>query len=262
MSSVGRGCGVDAVSPESHATAAICVRSGNAARDSAWNGHSFCVCQWGTGMKRALLGAIAAAALAGAEPGRAADNSPALPTKAPAAPRPYDWTGFHVGAHAGWGLSGLGIAADPTPGTGWRAFRSSGLSGGFHGGHNHQFSNNIVAGIEADITFADYFGLRAATGTSTYLANLQYFGTFRGRVGYALDRFLPYATAGFAWGQNKVNIDNGNGVEPTRTLAHVGWSAGAGVEYAIDNTWTARAEYSYVDLGWKTYNSLFFDSAT
>ncbi|MGC1557609.1 MAG: outer membrane beta-barrel protein, partial [Methylovirgula sp.] len=28
-----------------------------------------------------------------------------------------------------------------------------------------------------------------------------------------------------------------------------GWTAGAGVEYAIDNNWSIRAEYRYTDFG-------------
>ena len=68
--------------------------------------------------------------------------------------------------------------------------------------------------------------------------------TVRGRVGYSFDRWLPYITGGGAWG--KVYLDApGSAVNDTKG----GWTAGAGVEYAIGPAWTVKLEYLYVDLG-------------
>jgi outer membrane immunogenic protein len=65
----------------------------------------------------------------------------------------------------------------------------------------------------------------------------------RARVGYAADRVLFYGTAGGAFG----NIEAGaNGGLQSSTKA--GWTAGAGVEVAFADNWTARVEYLYVDL--------------
>jgi len=75
-------------------------------------------------------------------------------------------------------------------------------------------------------------------------SKLDYFGTVRARLGYAFDRVLPYVTGGLAWGNNKITA---NGVSQSNTST--GWTAGAGVEYALTNNWTARAEYLYMDLG-------------
>ncbi len=74
--------------------------------------------------------------------------------------------------------------------------------------------------------------------------------TIRARVGYAADRVLFYGTAGGAFG----NIEAGaNGGLQSSTKA--GWTAGAGVEVAFADNWTARVEYLFVDLGNATCNS-------
>jgi outer membrane immunogenic protein len=67
--------------------------------------------------------------------------------------------------------------------------------------------------------------------------------TLRGRVGYAVDRVLFYGTAGGAFGNIKANT---NTTAPSVNKA--GWTAGAGVEAAFADNWTARIEYLYVDL--------------
>ena len=71
--------------------------------------------------------------------------------------------------------------------------------------------------------------------------------TVRGRVGYAADRVLFYGTAGGAFANMQATV---GGVTTSKTQA--GWTAGAGVEWAFADNWTARVEYLYIDLG--TYN--------
>ena len=70
-------------------------------------------------------------------------------------------------------------------------------------------------------------------------------GTARGRLGYAVDRFMPYVTGGAAFGDIKTSIA---GVGDTRTTK-AGWTVGGGIEAAIAGPWTAKVEYLYVDLG-------------
>src|SRR5262249_1695650 len=66
--------------------------------------------------------------------------------------------------------------------------------------------------------------------------------------------FFPYLTAGVAWGQTRVltNDEDGNSIA-AKTLMHVGWTAGMGIERVVMGNWTARAEYSYIDLAGKKY---------
>jgi outer membrane immunogenic protein len=79
-------------------------------------------------------------------------------------------------------------------------------------------------------------------------------GSIRGRLGYAMDRWLVYATGGWAWSNGHTDyaftgaapfFSNGEG--------RSGWTLGAGVEYAITNNVIGRLEYRYTDLGSKGY---------
>ena len=70
-------------------------------------------------------------------------------------------------------------------------------------------------------------------------------GTARGRIGYAFDRFLPYITGGGAFGDVKGSLLGAGDFKQTKA----GWTAGAGVEYAFIDNWSAKIEYLYVDLG-------------
>jgi high affinity Mn2+ porin len=216
-------------------------------------------------VNKRLLGSVALVALAMQGRALAADNAPALPTKAPASPN-YTWTGAYIGGHFGWGFSNLATATNSGPSEVFAlpSVPSEGMLAGLQIGYNRQFSNNVVLGLEADLTFADYFGLRTVTDQvsgqeSALFSNLRYFGTARGRIGYAFGRFLPYATGGLAWGHNKVENEFPDGTGFTKSLAQFGWTVGGGVEYAFDAKWSAKAEYKYIDLGWKTYGSFFFD---
>ena len=85
--------------------------------------------------------------------------------------------------------------------------------------------------------------------------SLDYAGTVRGRIGYAFGTVLPYATAGFAWGHTRVNVnDAGGSVVSSPGQNHVGWTAGAGVEFAVSGNWSAKVEYGYIDLARRRYD--------
>jgi outer membrane immunogenic protein len=151
---------------------------------------------------------------------------------APAPISAYSWTGPYLGGHLGfeWGRT----TRNPT--------RPSGIAGGVAGGYNWQ-TGQFVFGIEADVT--------AAAAHDTFapwkFAN-PWFGTLRGRVGYALDRVLVYATAGLALGSLEANV---TGATERRTNA--GWTVGGGVEVGITPAWSARVEYLFVDLSDRSY---------
>ena len=74
--------------------------------------------------------------------------------------------------------------------------------------------------------------------------------TFRGRVGYAFDRWLPYFTGGGAYGKRQGDRQRLVGVAAASMSSNqLGWTVGGGVEYAFMGNWTAKLEYLYVDLG-------------
>jgi outer membrane immunogenic protein len=69
-------------------------------------------------------------------------------------------------------------------------------------------------------------------------------------VGYAFDRWLPYVTAGGAYGNVKATVSVPvAGLSDSVSRSKFGWTAGVGLEYAFLGNWTAKLEYLYVDLG-------------
>jgi outer membrane immunogenic protein len=91
-------------------------------------------------------------------------------------------------------------------------------------------------------------GVCAFDGGGQCQTQQSWVGTTRARVGYAFDRWLPYVTGGVAYG-------NIQAAQPTGTSSNtnVGWTAGAGVEYAISRNWSAKLEYLHIDLGTATF---------
>jgi outer membrane immunogenic protein len=205
-----------------------------------------------------LLFAVALAFAAAAQ-AFAADLPPAPPPpQAPVAYIPpvaavYNWGGIYFGANAGYGF-GTSSWSDPNNFSGLGSTGNFDLSGAVVGatlGVNFQW-DAFVAGIEGDLdaSWIDGKTSSAFCGASIGFAGSQcetrnnWFGTARGRVGYAADRVLFYGTAGGAFGNVAAG---GNGGLLSSNKA--GWTAGAGIEAAFSDNWTARIEYLFVDLG-------------
>ncbi len=182
-----------------------------------------------------------------------------LPLKAPALKAVYDWTGFYVGGHFGYGGGSLGAGSNPLPLQGVVFPHSpTGLIGGYQMGYNRRLANHVVLGIEADATFTSAID-QAALGRAPapFNTTLDYVGTLRGRVGYAFDRWMPFVTGGFAWGHTHVNInDPSTAGEVISSVGQYqpGWTAGLGLEFAVSGNWTAKLEYDYVELARQTYD--------
>jgi outer membrane immunogenic protein len=192
----------------------------------------------------ALLGTTALAAAADL-PSRGYAPAPVY-----AAPM-FTWTGFYIGVNAGYGgdkntysINGFGNIASIT---------SGGFIGGGQIGYNYQFlGTSIVAGLEADLQATNIEGKVTILGLGLG-TKLDYLGTVRARLGYAfLPNALFYVTGGLAYGNVKTNVANIISFGGTNT----GWTAGAGIEYALTQNWSLKTEYLYVDLGKKT-NLLF-----
>lgn len=195
-------------------------------------------------MKRVLTITTALASLAIASQAMAADMPPrqALPPQAVKAPPPpiFNWSGFYVGAHAGYGWGSSQFEA-PAAATG--AFDTDGWLFGGLVGVNYQ-TGQTVYGVEADINWSDFAG-SAACGAFTCETDAPWFGTLRGRLGYAVDRFMPYVTGGLAYGKVKANVPGVGGDSDTR----LGWTVGVGAEYAFTENMSWKTEYLYMDLG-------------
>jgi outer membrane immunogenic protein len=189
-------------------------------------------------MKRLLLALVSVAALTGTA--AAADLSRPAPVpyyKAPVVAPAFSWTGFYIGLNGG---GGFGRSA-------WDRTGSFNTSGGLVGGtigYNYQIGQTVV-GIEGDIDWADINGTTnnaCALGCKT---SDSWLSTVRGRLGYAADRFMPYITGGAAFGDIKASTPGFAGANSDRA----GWTLGAGLEFAVAQNWSVKAEYLYVDLG-------------
>ena len=195
-------------------------------------------------MKRFLLASVGVLVVAGSIGGAsAADLSrppPPMVTKAPYFVPYYNWTGFYAGINGGygWGTSN------------WSALPSSfDVNGGLFGGqigYNWQFGQ-FVYGLEGDADWTDLRGTSNVLGCALAICRTKndFLATARGRVGYAIDRWMPYVTGGLAVGNIRTTTPNFAGIDQT----NAGWTVGAGVEFAIVGNWTAKAEYLHVDLG-------------
>lgn len=201
---------------------------------------------------RATLGAIGLA-LGLVSTAGAADLG--VPARAPmAAPAGYNWTGFYIGAHGGYGLGKassdiLGGEVEP-----------SGGSGGGQVGYNWQIGS-WVFGVEADAAWAsieDSFSATVPPVTVALTDEIKGFGTLRGRLGIAAGSWLFYGTGGLAWASNEGTASataGGITAVASETKTHLGWAAGAGIEWGFAPNWTAKAEYLYLDLGSEDYLS-------
>ncbi len=177
-----------------------------------------------------------------------------LPVKAPAPVPYYDWTGFYVGGHVAYSMGRANSTlSDPDPTVLGNSFSS--LYGGVQAGYNYVFPSRLLLGIEADITFPNFFedGAIFTAGTlrgTTVTDQIDYIATLRGRFGYAFDHWLIYGTGGLAWSQARFGETPGIASNEDKILlTRTGWTLGLGAEVAIAPDWTARIEYLYDRFG-------------
>ena len=198
-------------------------------------------------MYRTLALATATICLAlGAVAAQAADM-PAKVKPIPYVDVPFSWTGFYAGINGGYGF-GRSSWSDSAVGADSGRFNTHGGLVGGQLGYNWQLGS-VVFGVETDADWANLTGsgiggVCLADGGGACQTKQDWFGTTRGRIGYAFGRWLPYVTGGAAYGDIKAQQLNG-----TSTATRLGWAAGAGLEYSIDRNWSAKVEYLHLDLG-------------
>ena len=185
----------------------------------------------------------------------AADAVAPKPNARSTIPYLYDWTGTYVGFHFGYGGGSFGPATIPLPSQGEFLRHSvTGIIGGYQAGFNVQYANGLVLGFEGDMTFIAPEDVPSVTLTS-YHTTYNYFATVRGRAGIAFGPVLPYVTGGVAFSQPKVIINDEFGDPFTsKTLLHLGWVAGIGVEFAMTGNWTGKVEYNYIGFQSRVYD--------
>ncbi|MGB8277726.1 MAG: outer membrane protein [Methylovirgula sp.] len=212
----------------------------------------------------------------------AASASDLPTTKGPPAyvppPPVFTWTGLYAGGQVGyqWGTADTDIYANAGPYlTSLPSYNPNGVAGGAHVGYNYQIGQFVV-GVEGDADGSSYSGSNSALGStppfSSYSTRIPVEGSIRGRIGYAFDHALFYATGGVAI----ADVQNSYASPGfTNTLAilfiptvppgydafsstRIGWTVGGGVEYALDNNWSVRGEYRYTDYG--SFNEYFVNT--
>ena len=206
----------------------------------------------------------AACILVFAQTGLAAEKTPS-----------FDWTGPYIGLHVGYGWGDADTDFNPLPSATQfvnlapQTLRPdpSGAVGGIQGGYNYQMGC-FVFGIEADFSGSGMSGTKNvspiiqnngtpfAGGVLSAHQSTDWYGTVRPRVGFlAMPTLLLYATGGFAYGE--VNYSASTDYRPVGNTVYassysktkVGWTVGAGAEYAVSKHWTVKTEYLYIDLG-------------
>jgi len=236
---------------------------------------------------RNTLVLAAAATVLGLTSAQAADLAARPYLKAPPPAAVYDWTGFYVGGNVGYGW---GENTDPnltfvnpanagnvttflttglagfTSGNQFPNLNPNGVFGGLQFGYDKQFGAWVLGAV-TDIQASDFRDSRlittsfATTGANvdeSLSARMSWFGTLRGKAGYAVNDWLLYGTGGLAYGRTKSSM--GFACTPggaacalvnfagTSAETRVGWSAGAGVSKAFGN-WNVGLEYLHIDLG-------------
>jgi len=215
--------------------------------------------------KRFFLG-VAGLAIAIAGPAVAAD----LPVKAAPFEARFSWTGCYLGAHVG-GAWQQKDATDPvllvqdgilgpgnTVGTTTASLNSTGAVYGGQIGCDYQFAPSWVVGVEGAVSAGALTGSKLvplpanAGDTALVTVRTDFIPSLTARLGYAVDHWLFYGKGGVAWTNDKYSVTGvftGIPFDAEGLGMRTGWTAGAGVEWAFTNDWSARLEYDYYDFG-------------
>ncbi|MGO9984371.1 MAG: outer membrane protein [Rhodomicrobium sp.] len=184
----------------------------------------------------------------------------------------YSWAGFYAGVNGGYGWSNGGNALGYNDGGagfigGTDQSARAQPQGGFGGGqigYNFQ-RGSIVYGFETDFQGGDMSdrvsGVTANGNGFTSRESADWFGTVRGRLGYAFGRTLFYGTGGFAYGDVRQNAFVTDSTAPESVSlrnsgVQTGYTVGGGIEYKITPSWSLKGEYQYIDFGSEKLNGI------
>jgi len=178
----------------------------------------------------------------------------------------FRWEGVYAGGQIGasWSKStvkGRGFAVDPVN----RRFspNADGFIGGLYFGYNFNAGNNVVLGLDTDFVWGNLKDRSQfyTTDNAYYYegkVRQKWNSATRIRIGYGYDRWLPYVAGGFAYGKVKADIferalASGIEIHSRMNRIMVGWTVGAGTEYAVTDNVLLRLEYRYTNLGDKSF---------
>ena len=167
----------------------------------------------------------------------------------------YDWSGYYIGAHAGYGSLDLSGGYDTDGGAAavfGQDIEPDGFAGGGQIGVNFQ-SDFYVLGLEVDASVAEMDAQISRSGggdTNAVEATINGFGSIRARAGVAMEEFLPYVTAGVGLVSYEIEVnDIGDGVATEEEDSAIVGVIGGGLEIGLTEEFTIRGEglYYYID---------------
>jgi outer membrane immunogenic protein len=181
--------------------------------------------------------------------------------------RPYNWSGLYFGVHAGWvwsetnaffpdGNPALQIVG--VPGRGFGANHDAPMAGG-QIGLQHQFGQ-IVLGVEGGFSTAyqDNPGVDLCPKQTIALFNctarFDDVLTVGGRLGWAMGKWMPYVTGGYASARFTEQANNKSLAPVATTIVSwaqeraQGWYIGGGAEWALSHGWVVGVEYRHYDF--------------
>ena len=196
-------------------------------------------------------------------PASAAD--PVTEAPIPVPPAFFDWTSAYVGIQVG---QGSGRASHLVPGLDTPAYdEPAGPVAGVHGGYNRHLSNDVVIGIDADLVWSglngrpDRFILCPCGQPVDVSVETNWSSAVRARIGYAFGRLLPYVAAGVAATGLRGIYDYSNSGVTVYSDTRIGWTWGAGLDYAFRDNMVFRTEFRHADFGKRDEPALSLDEA-
>ena len=190
---------------------------------------------------------LAGSAFAADLPGPVYKGAPPAPVSVPT----FSWTGFYIGAGAGFNALATHdvIPAYPSNFT----LSSTAFAIGGKAGYNYQMPSNIVLGLEAAgaFTFNNSSHFSGFPG-ETYTVKQNFQGDVVAKLGYAFDRFMPYIKGGVAFA-NLNNLHYNTGTFGSRSATFTGWTVGAGIDYALTDNWIIGLDYAYASYPSKRF---------
>ena len=188
-----------------------------------------------------------------------AEPEPVVYTPAPAPA--YNWTGGYAGVQLGaynarhrMTFELETIMSNPD---------SSGLHGGLYAGYNWHGGGSTVFGVEGELNAFSGSGEASLFGPpdfETEIPNEVWYSRVRSdaalrlRAGVLADEnTLLYATLGVAAARYRFSVEDLPVPRDEHSGTRTGWTAGLGIEHAMQNGWNVRADYRFSDYGTETY---------
>jgi outer membrane immunogenic protein len=169
-------------------------------------------------------------------------------------PAAYDWSGFYLGGHVGYGWGDFGVDSESVGTSG--TFDMDGVVGGGHIGYLFAIES-LVIGPEFSLTWTDLNDDQRVGASDRQELSIDHLAILGGRVGWAMDRMLFYVRGGYATGEIEVGetLTTGDTTFSRReTKRHDGYAIGGGLEYGLSENFTVGAEYMFIDLGEENYD--------